>query len=86
MVGDKLNDDRGRGQAGAGSSEPSARDGWGKGEDGDGIPQGVGGDGSARLKRPEISASRGYNMWLAGDGSEFIRWCGLLLNAETMEV
>ena len=26
------------------------------------------------------------NVWMAGDGSEFIRWCGLLLNVNTLEV
>ena len=41
-------------------------------------PLGAGGCGN--------SGSGGYNIWRGGDGSEFIRWCGLLLNIETMEV
>ena len=26
------------------------------------------------------------NVWRTGDGSEYIRWCGLLLNVDTLEV
>ncbi len=26
------------------------------------------------------------NTWVAGDGQRFLRWCGLLLNADSLEV
>ena len=28
----------------------------------------------------------GGNLWIAGDGASFVKWCGLLVNAQSLEV